>query len=104
MKILLDWMTENGGRNYIRYRGYKNGEHKIRIGNRIANRINSHQVKTVRNGKQVVSKIQYLENTFKNAYDWANGQTGAGLLENDDVDSFNKAIEKNAHIIMSFYL
>jgi hypothetical protein len=94
MRILLDWITEDGGAQYNKYCGKGNGISKIKIADRIAARINSFGVKNPRNGNQVMQKISHLADTFKSAYDWSNTETGAGLLESDQLDSFNDALVK----------
>jgi hypothetical protein len=95
MRILLEWMTEHGGRNYIQFRGRNNsGMNKQAFAEVIAQRINSSGVKVHRTAKHVLNKIGYLEKTFRSAHDFAVSQTGSGLLANDDVESFQKAIEK----------
>jgi len=46
-----------------------------------------------RNAKQVLDKIGTLEQSFRKAHDWAEGQTGSGLKETDE-GSFNEYCKK----------
>jgi hypothetical protein len=60
----------------------------------VARRINSYGVKVKRSAKQVLNKIYYWEKSFRTAHDFANSETGAGLLATDNVVTFDKLIEK----------
>jgi hypothetical protein len=92
-KILLDWLTDEG--NYSRYRGKNNnGVKKIQFAQRLADAMNAQGVKVKRDSKQVMAKITYLENSFKNAYDWANTETGAGLMEQGAMGSFEAEVKR----------
>ena len=51
----------------------------------IAQVINDAGVLVKRDDKQVRNKIQHLERQFREAYDFANTETGAGLLREDQV-------------------
>jgi hypothetical protein len=64
---------------------------KSKIAEFISRKINDAGVLEKRNGKQVQSKIEHLEKQFKIASDFAQGQTGAGLVETDKA-GFDDAI------------
>jgi hypothetical protein len=92
-KILLEWLTNEG--NYSKYRGKNNnGVKKIQFAQRLADMMNAQGVKVKRDSKQVMAKITYLENSFKNAFDWANTETGAGLLEQGAMGSFEAEVKR----------
>ena len=92
MSILLNWMTT--GDNYTKYRGSKHGLKKTFFADQLAKRMNDAGcAKGTRNAKQVVDKIAMLEQSFRKAYDWAEGQTGSGLKESDE-GSFNDYCKK----------
>jgi hypothetical protein len=80
MNILLEWITENGGENYSKFRG-KNamGMTKLNFAEIIACKISARGVVNPRTPKHVLNKIAHLESTFRVAHDWATGETGAGL-------------------------
>jgi hypothetical protein len=61
---------------------------------RLADSMNAQGVKVQRDSKQVMAKIAYLENSFKNAFDWANTETGAGLLEQGAMGSFEAEVKR----------
>jgi hypothetical protein len=91
VKILLDWWMKEG--NYNRYCGKNNsGMKKIQYCNQLADKM-SRETNTQRNAKNVQSKIQHIEKTFKDAYTFASSETGAGL-EEDDKGSFEDAVRK----------
>jgi hypothetical protein len=91
-RILLDWLTEEG--NYSRYRGKNNnGVSKNKYAQRIADIMNSKGVRVKRDAKMVVNKISALEDAFKNAFDFANSETGAGLMEQGALGSFEAAVK-----------
>jgi hypothetical protein len=94
MKLLLDWMGENGAANYTRFRGKNNILSKQQTAELVAQRINSFGVKVTRTAKSVLNKLYYLEKSFRTAHDFANSETGAGLLSTDNVATFQKLIEK----------
>jgi hypothetical protein len=92
-RILLDWLTAEG--NYSKYRGKNNnGIKKIQFAQQLAETMNARGVKVKRDSKQVMSKITYLENSFKSAFDWANTETGAGLLEQGAMGSFEAEVKR----------
>jgi hypothetical protein len=94
MKILLDLMTENHGSNYIKFCGKNNNMSKQATAEIVAKRINALGVRVKRTAKQLLNKIYYLEQSFRTAHDFANSQTGAGLIESDNEETFKKLIEK----------
>ena len=92
-RILVDWLMEHG--NYAKYRGTNNnGVKKIAFAEKISKLMERKGVKVPRSAKNIMSKISYIEQSFKKAYEWANGETGAGLLENDDRDGYENYIKK----------
>jgi hypothetical protein len=91
-RILLDWLTEEG--NYSKYRGKNNnGVSKNKYAQRVADIMNSKGVRVKRDAKMVVNKIAALEDSFKNAFDFANSETGAGLMEQGALGSFEAAVK-----------
>jgi hypothetical protein len=94
MKLLLDWMGENGAINYTRFRGKNNILSKNNTAELVARRINSYGVKIKRTAKSALNKLYYLEKSFRTAHDFANSETGAGLLATDNGSTFQKLIEK----------
>jgi hypothetical protein len=91
VKILLDWWMAEG--NYNKFCGKNNnGLKKIDFCNRLADKM-SKETTTQRNGKNVHSKIQHIEKTFKEAYTFASSETGAGLKESDE-GTFEDAVKK----------
>jgi hypothetical protein len=95
-KILLDWMTENGGANYRHYRGNDCGEKKIKICKEIADKINAAGICNgrIRTDRQVQEKIRYIDKAFKKAHDFAHTETGAGLRESDPETKYRDALLK----------
>jgi hypothetical protein len=94
MMLLLEWMSNNNGQNYSCFNGENNCLNKKSWVEAIAQRINAHEVIVKETGKQVLNKLSHLEATFCLAHNFAISQTGAGLLADDDVETFQKAIEK----------
>jgi hypothetical protein len=91
VKILLDWWMKEG--NYTKYCGKNNnGIKKIQYCTQLAEKM-SRETNTQRNAKNVQSKIQHIEKTFKDAYTFASSETGAGLKEGD-VGTFEDAVKK----------
>jgi hypothetical protein len=91
VKILLDWWMKEG--NYSKYCGkHNNGVKKIQYCNQLAEKI-SKETNTQRTAKNVQSKIQHIEKTFKEAHTFASSETGAGLKEDDD-GTFEDAVKK----------
>lgn len=91
-RILLDWLMTPG--NYARFRGKdNNGKTKAQFCKEIADKMTKMEVRVERDAKQVLSKIQHLELSFRRAHDFANTATGEGLKEGD-TSSFKEAVEK----------
>jgi hypothetical protein len=91
VKILLDWWMAQG--NYNKYCGKNNnGLKKIQFCNQLAEKM-TRETTTPRNAKNVQSKIQHIEKTFKDAFTFATSETGAGLQETDE-GTFNDAVKK----------
>jgi len=98
--ILVKWMLS--GRNFADYRGNKHGRGKKTIANDIARIIERNKgCKGERTGKQVGSKIDDLHRQFKDAFDWANTVTGAGLKESDK-GSYDDALTKKCKYYFDF--
>lgn len=96
--ILFDWMST--GNNYERFRsgrGAANGVTKQAVCEQIAATINQKNLKVVRSWKQVLSKIKHLEDCFKKAHDWAQGQTGAGVQETDPAGWRESVLQRFPH-------
>ena len=90
-RILLDWLMFPGNYNN-KWRGKDNkGRKKKHIAMEIAQIINDAGVLVKRDHKQVRNKIQHLERQFREAYDFANTETGAGLMTEDKV-VFDEAV------------
>jgi hypothetical protein len=96
MYILLDWWTTVP--NYEKYRGKNNfGTKKVQYAEQLARKMRLETKSIQRTAKQVQSKIQALEESFRKAHDWANTTTGQGLKESDlehQVKEFQDAIKK----------
>lgn len=90
-RILFDWILFPG--NYAnKWRGKDNkGQKKKQVATDIAKTINDAGVLVPRDDRQVRNKIQHLERQFREAFDFANTETGAGLLEKD-VGAFDDAV------------
>ena len=82
MKILLDWWMEEG--NYSKYRGKHNdGVKKKEFCDALAAKMTKETTST-RDGRNVKSKIEHIERTWKEAHEFATSATGAGLLASDE--------------------
>jgi hypothetical protein len=92
MSTLLKWLTTEG--NYSKYRGgpTSHGKGKLHWASIISADIKTTGIRKYRSSKAIKNKIINLEETFKNAHDWA-GQTGAGVKE-DDPQSFDEYVLK----------
>lgn len=92
-QILLDWLMTKG--NYTnKWRGKdNNGKKKKHFAAEIASIMNAANVVVLRDAKQVMNKISHIEKAFRSAHDFANTETGQGLLENDKGE-FNDAVMK----------
>ena len=92
MKILLDWWMTEG--SYSKFCGKRNdGVKKIEFCNHLAAKITAETTGT-RDGKNVLNKIQHIERSFKEAHNFAESETGAGILENDGETTFQDLIKK----------
>lgn len=90
MRILLNWLTSEG--NYKRFCGKDSlGTKKVQFGTIISNIINSHKVRISRTPKDVLNKIHYLENQFREASDWMNN-TGQGVTDEEQFTSYVKKL------------
>ena len=70
------------------------GTKKSQYALQIAALINAKNMKVNRTAKDVINKIQYLEKSFKNAWEYANSVTRAGVREDDPETSEAKLEEK----------
>ena len=101
MKILLDWWMSEG--NYSKFCGKNNdGVKKIQFCNNIAAKI-SEETTTTRDGKSVLNKIQHIERTFKEAHNFAESETGAGIRENDGETTFQDLVKKKCPFYYDIY-
>lgn len=91
VKILIEWWMTEG--NYSRFCGKNNnGIKKIQFAQQLSEKISS-ETNTKRDAKNVLSKIQHIERTFKDAHNFATSETGAGIKENDE-GTFEAAVKK----------
>ena len=91
VQILLDWWTTEG--NYSKFCGKNNnGIKKSQVCAQLAQKM-TNETLTARDGKNVLSKIQHIERTFKEAHTFAASETGAGIQENDNA-TFEEAVKK----------
>jgi hypothetical protein len=92
IKILLDWWMAEG--NYVRFCGKQNeGVKKISFCNMLADKM-SKETSSKRNGKNVLSKIQHIQRSFREAHNFAESETGAGILENDGETTFENIVKR----------
>lgn len=63
---------------------------------KIGNHIHSKGVKVKRTGERVRSKIVWIEASMRQAFDFENSATGAGIESKDGVSSFKEAVMKHA--------
>jgi hypothetical protein len=90
-RILMDWILSPG--NYSKYRGKNNdGVKKNQFALKIAQKCNAAGVKVTRDAKQVINKIKWLEDGFRDADRFVNSETGAGIKDNDP-QSFEEKVE-----------
>ena len=93
MKILLDWMTTEG--NYSRFCGKdNNGVKKQQFANSLAEKMREETCSETRNAKQVLDKISRIETSFREAYEFANSVTGAGIQDEQGEESFKDLVRK----------
>jgi hypothetical protein len=101
MKILLDWWMAEG--NYSKFCGKNNdGIKKIQFCNNLAAKI-TEETSTSRDGKNVLNKIQHIERTFKEAHNFAESETGAGIRENDGETTFQDLVKKKCPFYYDIY-
>jgi hypothetical protein len=92
MQILLDWMTTEG--NYSKYCGKdNNGIRKQHFATILAAKMTK-ETDSERNAKQVQEKIRQLEESFRNAHDFATSETGAGIQNEQGEESFKDLVKK----------
>lgn len=90
--LLVEWLCTEG--NYAKYRGSDNGgKTKIAFAQDISNMLQRRGIRTVRTPKQVLDKITTMEKRFREAFDLAHRETGAGLKKKND-GSFEEALVK----------
>lgn len=93
LKILLDWWTTEG--NYAKYCGKgNNGVKKSHFQLLLANEM-TRKTKSKRTARNVKSKIEQIERSFKKAHTFATSETGAGLLEQHGNTTFQKMVRDN---------
>jgi hypothetical protein len=93
MKILLEWMLEEG--NYARFRGKNNnGVTKLQIASMLADKMKNETTSSDRNSKQVLDRIKRLEDSFRSAHEFANSVTGAGIQERQGEQTFKDVVRK----------
>ena len=79
--ILINWLCTEG--NYARYRGKDNhGTRKKDFCEQISRQIKQAGIRRERTAKQIQSKIEHIESSFRRAHDWTTTETGTGLQEN----------------------
>jgi hypothetical protein len=89
MKILLDWMTTES--NYNRFSGKNNnGITKQQFAATLARQMTVETSSQTRNAKQVLDKISRIETSFKEAYEFSNSVTGAGVQDEQDEETINR--------------
>ena len=92
ISILIKWWMEEG--NYSRFCGKNNnGVKKIQFCDLIAQRI-SNETTSKRDAKNVLNKIQHIERAWRKAHIFATSETGAGIQDEDGVDTFNDIVTK----------
>ena len=92
MSILLKFLLAEG--NYNKYRGGPSslGKGKLHWASLLSTQMKEAGIRRYRSPKAIWNKISNLEETFREAHDWA-GQTGARVKE-DDPQSFRGYILK----------
>jgi hypothetical protein len=81
------------------YRSGEGGKTKIETATAIANSINAKGVKVHRTGKDVKSKIEWIERCMRETHDFCNSDTGQGIKEDEGFASF----EEKASRCIFFY-
>lgn len=93
MKILLDWMLEEG--NYGRYRGKDNkGKRKQEYATMLCETMAANTKSKDRKAKHVQAKIKYIEDTFRIAHYFATSETGAGIKNNQGDETFQDIVKR----------
>ena len=91
VSILINWWMTEG--NYNKFCGKNNnGIKKIQFATELADKM-SKETTTQRDTKNVLSKIQHIERTFREAHIFATSETGAGIKDKDE-GTFNTAVKK----------
>jgi hypothetical protein len=91
VRVLLDWWMAEG--NYVKFCGKNNGGvKKKQICNALAEKM-SNETNSKRDAKNVLSKIQHIERSFREAHIFATSETGAGVKA-DDEGNFKEIVEK----------
>lgn len=99
MKILLDWMTTEG--NYSRFCGKdNNGVSKQQFASILAEKMRAETTSDTRNAKQVLDKIQRVESSFREAFEFANSVTGAGIQDSQGQESFQDLVRKKVFLLL----
>lgn len=89
-KILLDWWLAEG--NYAKYCGKCNdGVKKSHFQLVLANQM-TQQTKSKRTARNVKSKIEQIERSFKKAHKFCTSETGVGLMAENDNSTFQKMV------------
>jgi hypothetical protein len=89
-KILLDWWLTEG--NYAKYCGKGNeGVKKSHFQLVLANDM-TRQTNSKRTARNVKSKIEQIERSFKKAHKFATSETGVGLMEQHGNNSFQQMV------------
>jgi hypothetical protein len=92
MRILLNWWMEEG--NYSKFSGKHNGGVKKKdVCQTLATKI-TEETTSVRDAKNVLSKIQHMEKKFREAHNFATSETGAGVLERDGESKFEEIVKR----------
>lgn len=92
--FLLDWL--NSDDNYSKWRDPPGATTKQEMATKIGKHIHSKGVRVKRTGEQVRSKIVWIEASMRQAFDFENSATGAGIELKDGVSSFKEAVMKHA--------
>jgi hypothetical protein len=89
-KILMDWWLTEG--NYAKYcgkgnEGVKKSHFQLVLANEMTKQTNSE-----RTARNVKSKIEQIERSFKKAHKFATSETGVGLMEQNGDNSFQQMV------------
>jgi hypothetical protein len=91
VKILLDWWMTEG--NYSNFCGKNNnGVKKKQFCEQLADKMTKETLSN-RTSKNVMSKIQHIEKSFKEAHVFVTSETGASIKETDE-GTFKEAVKK----------